>query len=173
MINIFKETDRRLEKILSIWEELSLLERETLIETYWNVALYEKNKIKELNDNIYTKHTIYLPHIHYLYYNSFLALNLYIKHKEDWSILKDDMKEISLLLWRLSKGQYAYSLFKHIGKDSRERKVILNGFHNNKLNMKECTMCKKKINGSNYRQHYMKCYRVYAKEGNRLKDNRR
>lgn len=164
MIELFKETDKKYDKYLSVWNELSVEKRKTLIETYWNVAQIEKEKLIEMKKNIYSKHTEYSHHVKYLYYNTFLALNLYIKQVGEWEALREEIKEISLLLWRLNKGPYAYSLFKNIGKDSRERKIILKGFHNNKLNMKECTFCKRLVNGSNYRQHYMKCYREQYNE---------
>lgn len=177
MIELFKKTDIRLKSLFFVWNELSIEKKEALIETYWNVALIERDNLSELlkrkndkDDNRCYGRLNYKPHLEYLYYNTYLAFNLYIKHTGDWSVLREDMKEISLLLWKFNKGQYAYSLFKHIGKDSRERKIILNGFHNSKLNMRECSVCGKMVNASNYKQHYKICYKEYAKEGNRLKN---
>lgn len=133
--DIFTITDNRLEILRTLWDKLPIKIKEDKINTYFNLAViaYEKLLLILEKPEQWKRKPFITTHSNDLYYNAFLALYLYIDYTNNWDKLKDDYKKFSLLFWELNKGQFAFSLFKYIGRNSRERTIILKDFHQRKL----------------------------------------
>lgn len=160
-IQLFEDTEERLNTLLEVWDDFTLLKKENLIEFYWSSALNEKDILINIFNS--GRRTRYATHLDFLYLYAYLALNLYIAHIKEYNALKEGLKEIADLFLKFNKRKYVYNLFNSLG-NNKEINILLiswglkGTYNKDKPKNKLCSFCGNLVPYADYKPHHKNCY---------------
>ena len=176
---IFSDTKIRVSEILKNFESYSLIEKQEIVERYWNLAFLElerSNKIilKKLRKNPDRNARPYIRGrfkkniiANSVFYYAYISITLYSKMNGDWEKIREGLKEISLYLWSVNQYKNAYRLFEPV-KENPDWNFKYRGksrnanpeFHPRASIKIKCVYCTREISESNYTKHQKSCKKI-------------